>query len=988
MKRHRLSLFLISLLIITSVIGLLSVKGLAQTDLNYTFQNDNLYQSDDPLFNQTFNIKDSEYSNGTYPATYSFTDDVSGSEPDDWIITLTDGSVEVIASLDGHEKVVNLSRVPASNVEMRQLFVAGDQIAGTVEWFWRTTDVTKNSLFYYFHDSDAPISILISDSKFKYYDGAVLTDSGISVIADKWYHSRVDFDCNTDLFDFYINGLVAVAGASFRFVADHLEGLFFLISNGATYESYLDAIGYSWDHNYYNFDDDIIGSEPEGWESYNVLDCTSNIIASLGGKTNVLDLYDASGATRARIKKNLTQEIDQTIQFSMAKNDTTSDTTGIILFYEDDDLIFTLSANEDDFFGGISSKTNFIIVDTFFDVRVMLNDGSNTFDVFINDVLEFNDESYDNPTTISINQIHFWTGVPADENYCIYIDDVWISSESFYKIGDNLFPEIYLNETYSEVERWDFSFQGLNTLYEIGDDDPAGWIDIEVGGDVTNINTDPSNTGNMLVDLLSDGDVEVTTGLEKEFDITEGILNFTWEFNVSDRSNNLCNFNVSLDYADNSLIADIGIYFEGGGGVGGYLYYFDGVEYTKLADGVVNPIKVDERYTFNLYLDSWIILTYYENDVLVDSFSFDKLRGDQKGLSKVNFTVYTEADPPNDFLIKLDSVSIYSNSISLSDDLGYMLIELASGIGDYWDFPEHNLLRINASTNMYIGAGVYNDWDAGVSVFESIRTLFQYYYGITTINLINKEYEIEWGQGVILDPMLIFFITGRFNISTISIDGVKLTEGSNEYPLLFTSNGVDVNESYFYVDSSNRLRGQCFYNDSDLEFIQANFDINNVLNENRSLIFRSQFSGQFGFFSLGYIDATSTSISLPIRERGHNILIPQAKTIGDFVFLITDDDNLEAGYGSGLISDIELIWNPSISISIITISLIMIIIPIIIIIVPTLLLYSRFGKSVIMPVFIFMSVICFVGGLIPAWLFFILMVGAGGFLVLKKGSDE
>ena len=808
MKRYLLSIILICFLVITSVIGLLSVKGLAQTDLNYTFQNDNIYNSTNPVYDDSFNIRDTSfYEMGLYNATYSFTDEIGLIGTDISFINTDDSAVDCIASIidnwNGHNEVLQLfDDNNAGRIDVYSNF--GDkQLDSTIElWFGVSTFVGNNyfNLIFY-EDSDIILQAKLENGNFQYYDGGwnIINSDGV---INTWYHFKFIFDDTADTFDWYING-----------------------------------------------------------------------------------------------------------------------------------------------------------------------------------ILEGNDNPYLFSTTDGFNKIRIVTNL-GDNNFNGYIDAIGYSWDVNYTVDDNFFPYVNTSSNAIEIDRWEFSYSDFPTQYAIGSDIFSDWTEDDTG-DYINIAKDYSALDGMplyypdrkikIHDHIGSG---ANIGIERDFNILDGIINVSWSLNFT-ALDALSQSEITMEIysSDDTLLFQIYLEF-------GDIAYKDGGE-VLLEVGI---ITTGEIYDFNLYYnphDDINILRFDIDGVHYDSYFIPSLDSSKKGLGKIKFKNYY--DPPRELIVYLDNIGVYSNGTSLSTEPAFRQISLDDMLfHKNWDFKPYPLLTLNLSGSIAIHL---TDWYFYLELtsIEELIPLTQFEGVDKRFNLYDKTYD---GNDYIFTPKLWLEFYNTLEANSISIDGVQLIQGSKEYSLIYSHSNIDVDESYFYVDSSNRLRGQCFYDDSNLEYIQANFDIDDVLNENRSLRFRSSFSGQYGFFSLGYIDGTSTSISLPISERGHNLLLSQAKTIEDFVFLITDDDELSAGYGSGFIYNIELIWNPSISITLITISLIMVVIPIIIMIVPTLALYSRYGKSVIMPVFIFMSIICFAGGLIPAWLFFILMVGAGGFLVLKKGSDE
>lgn len=703
------------------------------------------------------------------------------------------------------------------------------------------------------------------------------------------------------------------------------------------------------------------------------------VISESDGHSEVLSLYDNNVTSSIGITHDFTNQISGTVEWWWKISDNTL-RANFFLRKGSAPVCRTYSFDTGQwryYDGGVPTDVLAIVNDKWYHHRIDFDSDTDTWDWYINSIQYGFGIAFDSVQT-NLDNIRIDTR-SGNSNYYNYFDGVGLSWDPFYDLEDNIIPITTIENSTKEMDKFVFSLEDINEAYGVGHDNPSGWTDVEQsGGDQVNIGSYPADI-NKKVLVLCDSSTD-NRGLNRDFSANGTFINasFTHEYSTLTGTGGTT---FSIDSSDDTLVVSVRML------IGGEVEWYNGTGYTEIFDG----LTVHEVYLFNFMVSYEIeicIFDYYIDGVYQDTYIFPLIVSGKEGLGTVQMTHQLVTN--DEVRFEIDNIGVYVDGISLADiEFGYLTLD----VGLNWSYQEQNLFFINATGYFGVYAvdyvvGTYSiPHPAGLGqAIETVITL-QNYTEFGLFNLFDSPMT-AYPTGI-NNTFLVFYLNGgNITLYSLEIKGVKLNEGVNEYPLIFTHSGVNMNESYFYVDSSNRLRGICHYNDSNLEYIQANFDIDDVLNENRSLRFKSQFSGQYGFFSLSYIDLTSSTINLPISRTSHNIQIPQAKTVDEFVFLITDDDDLSAGYGSGQIYDIRLMWNPSISITLLTISLIMVVIPLIIMIVPTLTLYSRFGKSVIMPVFIFMCVICFAGGLIPAWLFFILMIGAGGFLVLKKGSDE
>jgi concanavalin A-like lectin/glucanase superfamily protein/uncharacterized protein DUF2341 len=182
--------------------------------------------------------------NSNYPGTFSFSDDEIGDFPSGWNVGESAGEINILSSLDNHNKIVELYDVNQSAFWFYNNFTG--QTIGTIEAWIKVTDVIKESKFYIL--SDGPY-ININDGYFNYYTGSWTPI--ISAEANKWYHLRIDFDCSINKFYIYING-VKYGNYPTRGDCSTITQLsLYSRSVDEDYSYYIDAIGYSWDPNYH-----------------------------------------------------------------------------------------------------------------------------------------------------------------------------------------------------------------------------------------------------------------------------------------------------------------------------------------------------------------------------------------------------------------------------------------------------------------------------------------------------------------------------------------------------------------------------------------------------------------------------------------------------------------------------------------------------------------------------------------------------------------
>lgn len=192
-----------------------------------------------PTFKTTisegFQIADTEQP-GTYPGTYSFTDDDLGSNPDEWSITETVSSdISVIDMYQGHGHVVELYDPSTGYAQMNNEL--SDIEDGTIEFWFNTPDKTKSAQFYLYKDSTIVLYLIINSIP--------------GIINNEWHHLRIDFNCETDSFDLYLDQNIIYDDQSFYNSALNIDLLKFITTGANPSTYYIDAVDYSWSLGYY-----------------------------------------------------------------------------------------------------------------------------------------------------------------------------------------------------------------------------------------------------------------------------------------------------------------------------------------------------------------------------------------------------------------------------------------------------------------------------------------------------------------------------------------------------------------------------------------------------------------------------------------------------------------------------------------------------------------------------------------------------------------
>jgi len=190
-----------------------------------------------------------------YPATYNFKDEADGTSGTDieYVSETTfDDTCAIVASKGGHKKVLYLKTAGAGTIN--GIAYSSAQTAGTIELHLYNAIADD---FYFRMRSNAanyPISIrCISKTVLRIYSGDGVggnNETNVTIVEDEFFHVKITFNCGTDKFSCWVNGILEVDDQNFALdiTCDNL--IFDNIYTADAAELYIDAIGYSWDANY------------------------------------------------------------------------------------------------------------------------------------------------------------------------------------------------------------------------------------------------------------------------------------------------------------------------------------------------------------------------------------------------------------------------------------------------------------------------------------------------------------------------------------------------------------------------------------------------------------------------------------------------------------------------------------------------------------------------------------------------------------------
>lgn len=719
------------------------------------------------------------------------------------------------------------------------------------------------------------------------------------------------------------------------------------------------------------------------------------IINNKDGHNEVLELYDNTNPNYWNIFNNFSSsQVSGTIEYWFQTSD--GNTKHFNIYIRDGTstgIYLTHRENEFKYHDGVLKSTGHsLIANTWYHIKLDFECGAGAYlglapDTFYYTINGIQYGAYDFITSVDDLSEMLLQSSGATSDFYGYIDGVGYSWDSDYIINENLFPLTIFNNTLSQVSGYEFAFENINDLYSQGYGSHGlfieGW---QITGNNVKIDYDYTSlvqgigvsTWSKYRDRVANFTVIGSGGsyldLDNSLFITNNFINLSFSLNISHYDNNGGYIPIEF-YSDSNQLLELRIYKTGGSI--DFTYYDGG--YNNIYSG----LNVDTIYEINIMLNletDQAFISLYENYIQIDYTIIPLFITNEPELSEIIIGV--EGSVGNHIGLMLDSVGVHSNGIvhiGQDNTFGYTRMSTI----DKWKAYEYNLFSIIAEGNLQIYREIWFEVVLGHGTESSIIESFRIHNN--TLSKTNIYGLSTPSFPIWFESSLLIYTKQNITYSYTNIEGVSLNEGGNKYWLKYTFYGVDDNENYFYVDNNNRLQFTHTSNDTNLEYIQAEFDINDILSSEYAIKFKSNIDyNAFGFFRVKFTDI-SNFIPLPIYDATTRVFITQNKTISSFIIIITDD-NIDSisGLTEGYVSEIELLFITGIGVSIITSNLLTVIIPLIIIFIPTFLLSSRIGKNMIVPLMMLMSLICVATEIIPIWLFFVIIFPSSLFLFLKR----
>jgi hypothetical protein len=721
---------------------------------------------------------------------------------------------------------------------------------------------------------------------------------------------------------------------------------------------------------------------------FNDADCHGEVIENFTNHAQVINFTDFNNAGNLYlVVSGLGLPVaDVVLEFWFAKNETGVDTEAIFRIDEFATTITQIRFINDDlqyYDGGwLDVKTDFVNPNQWYHVSLRFEDSADRFDLYVNNVLEGNNLPYDSSSATGVNAFFIESSITATSgDYEFYVDAFGFTEyDPYYSQGDNFNP-IEIFSHYNAQYLDEFAFDRNGNLNGIGDDltdEDWGWYEDEFIFDEVNViaSSEPYDREiELYANTAGYRYIKNDYGINPIPDSTQFYFNIT--FSYLEITNPSSNIYVGLLSPQNSTfeIAYLSFYLSGGLI---YLRYWNSttgsmVTLLTWANTEVYTVRHVDFFVDDTLDTDNVILHYYDNNSRDQYFTLNKTLNED-GVQRAYIIASCDNNGER-VLAHVDSATLFVNGTSADHSIihDYSFLGYNTNITN-WYSKEHNLFYVNGDGNFSAGGfdGITGQTISGLKEFTNNTFLF---------NAIDQDFNLS-------TPTLMFISNETFTINSLEIAGIKLLEGNNTYIPTYAYGNIDLDTSYYYVTGSD-LRFYQVSDDNLTEYIEIHFDINEVFTTNRSARFTGRVIGESdAYFRLNYTDDTSTYINIKPYDHTDVVVLSSGRTIRELIILISDNGELSSGTSSGYVRDVELEWVLNYSVTIVTIQLLQIFVPLIIILLPTFAFYKKWGSSAVIPMLIIMSLVCFISGIIPTWVFFIIGLCLGALLFMQRSQKR
>lgn len=365
-----------------------------------------------------------------------------------------------------------------------------------------------------------------------------------------------------------------------------------------------------------------------------------------------------------------------------------------------------------------------------------------------------------------------------------------------------------------------------------------------------------------------------------------------------------------------------------------------------------------------------------------------------------SFSLYIEY-----FIYNNELTIIYNNTdtytYSISTDVQYIqfskYVPLGFGVSNHDTYLDYVGIYVNGISQSIEqpNAGFV---DLEIETFD-LRSYYSYTLQPNTD--YTNDFELYLQNDVLLynDTLLLETSLNNYN-TTVYQNGYLFINSESDYRFTFQIHTINVRDS---IDNQLHIGTLTFDDDTYLSYFtvsseklyftfnanqtyaKMSFDIPNVNALYRKMsVGGLKSSDTYAYQLARYSDNSYNEKQLELSYSSSPIVLHTDKTIDKIEFFVNGSFDCTGYYNS-----FSLDYIPSLDTSITISNLLTVIIPLLILIIPSTVISLKFGKLGFIVMFLLMTIITYIGNMIPTWLFFIILLGCGFFLFVEftKNGD-
>lgn len=355
-----------------------------------------------------------------------------------WTVVSTGGgSVSIKEEPNAHDKSVRIQKLNTSGISSLSATTADQsgRVVFEARVMARETAGFRAVPYVYNSGGTTVASVAFQDGNIRAYVGGTSTVvQGFSV--DVWYHLRLVVDTTTDLFDLYVDGALKMHKKALRSATTSVNKISYFMDGTNTGTFYVDTV------RIYTEPPTVLNEKFDPLSTDSTPGSPWTVVSTGGGSVSVKEVPFAEDKS-VRIQKlntsgtssltTTTSDLSGRVVYEaklMVREATgskaayiynSSGTTVASLLFED--------GNIKAYVGGTKTTVQSFDPDKWYLVRIVVDTGTDKFDLFVDGVRKMNDQNLRNATS-TVNKVSYY--MDGTNTGTFYVDKVRVYTEAAY----------------------------------------------------------------------------------------------------------------------------------------------------------------------------------------------------------------------------------------------------------------------------------------------------------------------------------------------------------------------------------------------------------------------------------------------------------------------------------------------------------------------------------------------------------------------------